>query len=139
MWNPLNPNDPPIEVTDGSLTTDEMFLVYFIWADHQEGDEDLVFGTVEEEEPARIVAPPLSDGRLQVHPNPVREGSKVTWSGNGKAQAVLRALGVGVVWTGRLEPGIQPAPWSHLPAGTYLLSAQEGREERVTVAVQVVH
>ena len=37
VWNPLNPNDPPIEVGYGSLTTDEMFLVYFIWADHQPG------------------------------------------------------------------------------------------------------
>ena len=49
VWNPLNPNDPPQEVTYGSLTTDEMFLVYFIWAAYQEGDEELVFGTVDEE------------------------------------------------------------------------------------------
>ena len=29
VWNPLNPNDPPIEVGYGSLTTDEMFLGVF--------------------------------------------------------------------------------------------------------------
>ena|GEM_PF-2783921 len=124
------------QVTYGSITTDEMLLVYFIWADHEEGDEDFVFGTVEEEEPAGVIAPLLSDGRLKVHPNPVREGSEVTWSGQGKAQAVLRALGGGVVWTGTLEPGIQVAPWSHLPAGTYLLSAHEGKEGRATLAFQ---
>ena len=95
-------------------------------------------GRSREEEPARIDTP-LSGARLQVHPNPVREGSKVTWSGQGKAQAVLRVLGGGVVWTGTLQPGIQVAPWSHLSAGTYLLSAQEGREGRAAVAVQVVH
>ena len=35
-------------MTCRSLTTDEMFLVYFIWSAYQEGDEELVFGTVED-------------------------------------------------------------------------------------------
>lgn len=40
--NPDNPNDPPETVYDGGLTTDEMFLCYFIYADYQPGDEELI-------------------------------------------------------------------------------------------------
>ena len=70
VWNPLNPNDPPETVTYGSLTTDEMFLTYFIWADYEEGDEDLVFGTIEEEVD-RVTDGPVVKG-FEVWPTPCR-------------------------------------------------------------------
>ena len=104
IWNPLNPNDPPQEVTYGSVTTDEMFLVYFIWADHEEGDEDLVFGTVDEEVDAVRARQPLA-ARLQVAPNPASSNLQVAWNGATDSQAVLRSLQGGVVWTGTLTPG----------------------------------
>ena len=61
-----------------------MFLVYFIWADHEEGDEDLVFGTVEEEEPA------------------AHRGSFVRWPTEGSSQPRARGLQGHVVrkWQG---------------------------------------
>ncbi len=37
-----NPNDPPITVYKGAGTNDEMFLCYFIYANYQPGDEDIV-------------------------------------------------------------------------------------------------
>jgi len=37
-----NLNDPPITVSKGSTTEDEMFLCYFIYSDYQAGDEDIV-------------------------------------------------------------------------------------------------
>lgn len=37
--NPNNPNDPPVDVSWGLNTTDEMFLVYFSFMVYQSGDE----------------------------------------------------------------------------------------------------
>ncbi len=37
-----NPNNPPITVSLGSQTSDEMLLCYFIFADYQEGDEEII-------------------------------------------------------------------------------------------------
>ncbi len=41
--NPRNPSDPPIDVSVGEETTDEMFLFFFAVSLYQEGDEDLEF------------------------------------------------------------------------------------------------
>ena len=137
IWNPLNPNDPPQEVTYGSLTTDEMFLVYFIWADHEEGDEDLVFGTVDEEVDEVRVRQPLA-ARLQVAPNPAASNLQVTWNGATDSQAVLRSLQGGVVWTGTLVPGVQSLSVQHVASGAYVLSVQSevGQRDVATVVVQ---
>lgn len=40
--NPLQPNNPPQPVTAGEATTDEMMIVYLIFAMYQAGDEDIV-------------------------------------------------------------------------------------------------
>lgn len=40
--NPVNPNNPPKLVQAGESTTDEMMLVYFIFALYQPGDENIV-------------------------------------------------------------------------------------------------
>lgn len=37
-----NPNSPPIAVSRGPFTTDEMFLCYFIFAQYEEGDENII-------------------------------------------------------------------------------------------------
>jgi hypothetical protein len=39
--NPLNPNSPPKLVQAGENTTDEMMIVYFIFAQYQPGDENI--------------------------------------------------------------------------------------------------
>jgi len=36
-----NPNSPPISVSRGPYTTDEMFLCYFIFSKYEEGDEHI--------------------------------------------------------------------------------------------------
>lgn len=43
--NPLNPNSPPIDVSAGEHTTDEMMLVFFAYTNYQPGDENIVFDT----------------------------------------------------------------------------------------------
>ena len=37
-----NPNSPPLTVSAGENTTDEMMLVYFLWTPYQTGDENIV-------------------------------------------------------------------------------------------------
>jgi len=124
VWNPLNPHDPPEEVTYGSLTTDEMFLVYLIWSNYEEGDEDLVFGTVEEEDVSGVERPEASSGRLFVAPNPASERATITWRGDASAQAVVRAMGGGVVWTGTLVTGDQELQVSGFSPGAYVVTVQ---------------
>ena len=43
--NPNNPNTPPIDVSVGEHTTDEMMLVFFAYTDYQPGDENIVVDT----------------------------------------------------------------------------------------------
>jgi hypothetical protein len=138
VWNPLNPNDPPEEVTYGSLTTDEMFLVYLIWSNYEEGDEDLVFGTVEEEEVSGINHFEDLSGRLSLAPNPASELTVVTWRGEAAVQAVLRAMGGGVIWTGTLLPGVQELPVSGFSPGAYVLSVQGKGAVRESLPLWIV-
>jgi hypothetical protein len=43
--NPFNPNNPPQQVTAGEATTDEMLLVYFVFAIYQNGDQNIIIDT----------------------------------------------------------------------------------------------
>ena len=138
VWNPLNPNDPPIEVGYGSLTTDEMFLVYFIWADHQPGDEDLVFDTLEEDLDA--VNDLDEEGmHVEAFPNPASSELILSWRGAGSSPAVIRNLGGGVVWTGSLMPGSQTMDVSSWASGSYLLSVQPEHGQRHATLLHIQH
>ncbi len=68
--NHHNPNDPPITVSAGSLTTDEMFLCYFMFADYQDGDEFII---VDDEltSVSALFSEPLVE--VNVSPNPSSE------------------------------------------------------------------
>ncbi len=83
--NPLNPSDPPVDVSVGEATTDEMFLLYFTWTEYQPGDEDLY---IED-------APPLVDcgqivgtsepaiGQLvRIFPNPATDQVRLSFDGD---------------------------------------------------------
>ena len=43
--NPNNPNTPPLRVSAGENTTNEMMLVYFSYTQYQAGDENIVLDT----------------------------------------------------------------------------------------------
>jgi hypothetical protein len=47
--NPFNPSDPPINVTYGEGTLDEMFFIFFDYVLYEEGDEAIVLGPNEPE------------------------------------------------------------------------------------------
>ena len=119
VWNPLNPNDPPETVTYGSLTTDEMFLTYFIWADYEEGDEDLVFGTIEEEVD-RVTESPVVKG-FEVWPTLASDVLSCRHDEPGALSAVVRNAEGAWCWSGTLDPGVTRLDVSSWPAGTYVM------------------
>jgi Secretion system C-terminal sorting domain/Copper type II ascorbate-dependent monooxygenase, C-terminal domain len=43
--NPYNPNSPPLDVSKGEATTDEMMLVYFTYTASQASDENIIVDT----------------------------------------------------------------------------------------------
>jgi hypothetical protein len=79
---------------------------------------------VEEEEVSEVELPQHASSRLlSVAPNPAADKATVTWQG-AAAQAVVRSMGGGVVWTGSLVPGTQELPVSRFAPGAYVLTVQ---------------
>ncbi len=69
--NPNNPNDPPVDVSWGLNTTDEMFLVYYAFMTYQAGDEYISqdsLNTIFMSEELEKFEDPLSG--IMVYPNP---------------------------------------------------------------------
>jgi hypothetical protein len=70
--NPHNPNDPPATVYAGALTTDEMLMTYFIFANYAPGDEDIVIDStlLASLKPEGIG---LQNTDINLHPNPAQQ------------------------------------------------------------------
>ena len=78
IQNPHNPNVPPIGVGLGSGTTnDEMILTFFIWADYQPGDEDII---IDNSLIASVHAPDPWKDQWSIAPNPTHSFVQVNWS-----------------------------------------------------------
>ncbi len=63
-----NPNNPPITVNRGFKTTDEMFLCYFIFAEYQNGDEQIIQDSTLMVNSTEILS---EENDLTIFPNPV--------------------------------------------------------------------
>ncbi|MCB0759982.1 MAG: T9SS type A sorting domain-containing protein [Flavobacteriales bacterium] len=128
--NPHNPNDPPIMVTAGLNTTDEMFLVYFHYLPYEEGDELLDLNEMTTL-PMNVGEHHVPGTLVQVLPNPFEEEvqfeiqrrtpgnvSLYIYSMNGAlVERVVRNQPIGSGST-----VISWKPESHLPNGNYLYS-----------------
>src|SRR5688572_16293839 len=70
--NPHNPNNPPITVYNGLTTNDEMLMTYFIWADYQAGDENIILDST-----LTTSLPPgnqvQDEHQFSVYPNPASD------------------------------------------------------------------
>ncbi|MFM7565797.1 MAG: T9SS type A sorting domain-containing protein [Flavobacteriales bacterium] len=71
--NPNNPNVPPVNVTFGENTTDEMFIVYYHYLLYQPGDEnynlsELVSASLSE-------YPGINPVGVKIYPNPLNDGN----------------------------------------------------------------
>ena len=77
--NPRNPNNPPQNVVAGEATTDEMMVVYFIYALYMPGDEQIV---IDSTALTSVKEQPYYRGEqlLQIFPNPASDRLVVkTW------------------------------------------------------------
>ena len=68
--NPYNPNNPPLAVTKGEGTADEMMLIYFWFAAYKPGDENIVVDTTTLKNISSTVILKKLDSKLS--PNPIQ-------------------------------------------------------------------
>jgi hypothetical protein len=68
--NPYNPNNPPLAVTKGEGTADEMMLIYFWYAAYKPGDENIVVDTTTLKNISSTVI--LSKLESKLSPNPIQ-------------------------------------------------------------------
>jgi hypothetical protein len=73
--NMHNPNNPPINVTAGLNTSDEMFLVYFHYMLYQNGDENYDLNQFGNASVGEYL--PNETGSIQVFPNPFNKGCDI--------------------------------------------------------------
>ena len=130
-----NPNNPPITVSKGTATDDEMFLCLMIYADYQVGDEDIVMDSS-----ILVTTPvhsPLKEANaFTLFPNPTN--GKIHLQGrlsaNNKLQFQIRnPLGQVVYQAVRENNSVE---WNEifdvktLDAGLYFLEWWDGDERR---------
>lgn len=129
IFNPDNPHNPPQDMYNGSTTDSEMFLCYFIWANYQPGDEDIVmdstlFVTTSEQSPGQ--------DRLTVFPNPTNGMIQIAPPSDmiGPSQLnVMDAAGRVVLRSAPCMAGnelLLRQDLSSLPSGVYLLEFRNG-------------
>jgi len=69
--NPFNPSNPPVNVSEGEATTDEMMMIYFTYTGYQPGDENIIIDSTlvtKLEHKAN-----LDLNTIQVYPNPITQ------------------------------------------------------------------
>lgn len=129
--NPLNPNDPPIWVTWGEGTEDEMYLCYIQYVLYQNGDENI-----------SLAAPDVNDYMVYPvnqlfpsYPNPANNAFTIGYS-----LASAESVDIGIYdMQGRLVhthmTGVQRTPGKHketidvskLAPGMYVYTLQAGK------------
>ena len=73
--NPNNPNSPPLNVSSGFNTTDEMFLVYFHFMPYMNGDENYDLEELMSASLAEYL--PEDPNGIMTFPNPFRESVQI--------------------------------------------------------------
>ena len=68
--NPHNPNDPPQLVCAGLNTTDEMFLVFFLFTSYYPGDEALNMDSLAANSGLNIIENNRKEWQVSAYPNP---------------------------------------------------------------------
>ncbi len=80
--NHHNPNNPPIDISAGLNTTDEMFLVYFHSALYFQGDEYLSLDSLTHEFYSVQVQEQNKKSDVKVYPNPSNESTTIEINNN---------------------------------------------------------
>ncbi|PHN06391.1 T9SS type A sorting domain-containing protein [Flavilitoribacter nigricans] len=139
--NPHNPNDPPLPVSVGEATTDEMMLVTFTWLFYDFGDEQL---SLEPEVPVNGYScnaistdtnDPAEWQSLTLSPNPAREQIRIELENewNGLLELSVRNTFGQLLKSRSLEKSGTRASWNlqldGLPPGVYLLQLTNGKKK----------
>lgn len=85
--NHHNPNNPPIDVSAGLNTSDEMFLIYFHFAFYQQGDENLNLDSLTNDFYSVQVAEYNKDSQVKVYPNPTAGKTTIEFLSNKNSTA----------------------------------------------------
>jgi hypothetical protein len=129
--NPSNPSSPPVIVTQGESTTNEMMLVFFAFTYYLPGDENIVVDN----------SPVVGINELQkdmvsslqvfnVYPNPVKGNSQLNYFSPLKApvKVTISSIEGKVVkeWNSSLEAGYGTVPFNTdgLAKGQYFINLQ---------------
>lgn len=89
--NSLNPSTPPVDVSLGEATTDEMFLVFFTWSTYQPGDESLYFEDSPDLVDCGVVSTiePSIEKLVRVSPNPATNDVRLSYDGTFSGQVEI--------------------------------------------------
>jgi hypothetical protein len=131
--NPHNPNNPPIDISAGLNTTDEMFLIYFHFMAYQQGDENINVDSLVSIYLSNTESE-LLNSEVKVYPNPIQESTLIQFNLNNSAYTSvyiydMQGRIVNKLWQGLLNSGEQSIKWngknefgSHVNAGIYFYS-----------------
>lgn len=120
-----NPNDPPVDVTGGNLTEDEMFLCYFIYADYSNGDEDILMDSTLLMSSTTNFKPPSSH---ILFPNPARNVISLSLEKDTTRPlyfSIRNTAGLIMDSVSSSKSQISFPIW-HLPNGVYFLEWKDG-------------
>lgn len=87
--NPNNPNNPPIDVSAGENTTDEMMIGYIAYAIYQNGDENIVLDS-------SIITgfnnPEMQEKLFSITPNPANENLALSYLMSANTSATIEVI-----------------------------------------------
>ncbi len=125
-----NPNNPPITVSRGITTNDEMFLCYFIYADYQEGDEDIIMDSTLLTTP--VSNPLLAEKNWSLFPNPATDQIHLTGNISTQSKVFFRLINTSGEVLHQSSRTHYHSEWfetfnvKHLPSGVYYLEWWDG-------------
>jgi mono/diheme cytochrome c family protein len=125
VTSPYQPNNPPITIQNGPNTTDEMILTYFIYANYQEGDEDISMT------PPTVVPEIASAADWRIFPNPTASDVTLIHQHNLQDQGSIEIFDMAgaLVYTEKFSfvGRTFTVDTSDLPAGSYQLQWTTGK------------
>lgn len=125
--NPYNPNKPPLAVSLGEGTGDEMLLVYFWYTLYQNGDENIV---LDSSAPKNIAALKNNTAEvINVYPNPTNDAIIITGFNGFQSNfdlALFTPDGRKVSCNIRFDNGGAMLDLANTPAGIYFIRIING-------------
>ncbi len=125
--NPFNPSNPPVNVSLGEGTKDEMMLVYFNYTPYLSGDENIIADTATPKQVGMQII--RGKPHVKVYPNPSSDGRfLLETEKTGGEWSVYNASGQCILQPKTAEWFREAVDLSGFPAGIYLLrySGTEG-------------